>query len=166
MVRLRVTPPNRQPTNISKMKRWWKDHWRQGAGVLSFAIGFLVTVIIAMGASAKNPPSAAESVAYVVIAALFQGGSVYLFSRSGKPDGVHASAAVRRLVRLAERAGEMRSVALHSARDDTPAESKRKMGIIAAQLEYLAYDGLDSIEDWTSFNADARAKVDEIQKEL
>lgn len=149
------------------LRLWWAGVWRRLLGGALVLASFVVTIILAASASSTQTPTQAQSVTFVVLAGVFQLAGAYMFSQNGKPDASHASAAVRRLLRIAIRAkGLSRAASTALAGGNSPTESKRILFQISAQLDYVAEDALDSVEDWTTFNPDARRKVDEINREL
>jgi len=103
------------------------------------------------------------NVVLVVLAGLLQLGSVALFSSSGKPDPSHAQASVRRLVALTIRTQDL-STSAEAAKDLPLNQMRSALTGLSARLNYIAQDTLASVEDWTSFNDSAKAKVEEMDK--
>lgn len=123
--------------------------------------GFTATVVIAAISSADEPPSGVVSALLLILGGLLQLGSAYFFARSGKPDSTHAKASVRRIVDLARRSEDLSRFA-EAARTLSPSEMRLALVDISARLNYVAHDAFASVEDWTSFNPDARHKVEEL----
>jgi len=148
---------------LESLRLWWFQYWRRVVGSVLLLAGVGITVYVAFSASRTEPPSAAESVAFVALAALLQLASVFLFAQNGKPDAVHAGASVSRLVQLTVRSEELSRVAQLS-KDKTASEMRVALIEMSAQLRYVAEDALACVDDWTAFNPDAKRKVDELTK--
>lgn len=159
------TPPTRRYIclMLKKARTWWGRWWHRVAGSILFLLALGVTIFTASAASRTEPASGELSVSLVLLAGLFQLFSVALFSRSGRPDGVHAGASVRRLVNLTIRTQELSRAAQDAKGQDT-AGMRFALTDLSARLNYIAQDTLASVEDWTSFNHSAERKADEIER--
>lgn len=139
----------------------WSSRWGHSAlGSLLFLLAFGVVAYTAAASSRTEPPSGELSVALVVLAGLFQLGSLAMFTKSGKPHETHASASVRRLVNLTIRTQQLSRAAEQAKGQDT-ASMRVALTEMSARLNYIAEDTFASVEDWTSFNHAAKTTVAE-----
>lgn len=144
----------------------WRKRWSfRIIGALLFLLAFATTIFTASTASRDSPPSGELSVLLVLLAGLFQLGSVVAFSRSGRPDDIHAAASVRRLVRLTSRTQELSVSAVQSI-EMNPSAMRASLIDLSARLNFMAQDALASVEDWTAFNEAADRKVAEINDDI
>lgn len=146
---------------VQKLRSVWGRWAHRLGGAILFLLAFGVTIFTAAAASRQDPPSSELSVILVLLAGAFQLGSIALFSRSGRPDGTHAEASVRRLVNLTYRTQDL-SVRAERAKSLDAAAMRSSLTDLSARLNYIAEDTLASVEDWTSFNAAADRKVSEL----
>lgn len=141
--------------------KWWRRHWRTLLGTVAFAAGVIVAVVAAVRAADPKTESAEIAVWMVVLSSALNLTSIWLFAQNGRPDPTHAEASVSGLVRLAYRAQNL-SQAAATARYANSADMRVALTEMSAQLNYVAQDVLASVEDWTSFNAAAERKVEEL----
>ena len=139
----------------------WRKYRRSLLGTGLFVVGFAVTIYLAMQTSTTEPPTAAESGLLVVLAAVFQAGSIYVFNGAGRADPSLARTAVRRLIELTARAKAARIHAESTYEAANAAESKRVMGLISVELSYIEEGIAGAAKDWAEFHPDAIKKLEE-----
>lgn len=150
-------------TGVPETRRaiWWRKSRRGLLGAGLFIVGFAITVYFAIATSTTEPPTPGESGLLVVLAAVFQAGSIYVFNGAGRADPSLARTAVRRLIELTARAKAARIHAENTYETASAAESKRVMGLISVELSYLEEGIAGAAKDWAEFHPDAIKKLEE-----
>ncbi|PZE25979.1 MULTISPECIES: hypothetical protein [unclassified Curtobacterium] len=127
--------------------RWCRRYrYRIAGGVLS-VLGLAFAALIAFLASAKTPPSASESGFTVLLSAVFQGASVYLFAK-GAPNPQALGIQMRRHARLGETLTGVRKLAEDAANSDDPAIAQKAVDRLSWQLQEAEQDHDDLASDW------------------
>lgn len=142
----RTKTPNIRPMGTTA-RRWW------GSIFLVGSVG--TTVLLGVLSGSDRPPSRSTSALLVLVAAVFQLGSVLLFSGIGRADPGLARAAVRRLVRMGLRAEGARVLAEESFDSASASELRSRMGQLSVDLSWMEEGLLEAVGDWEEFHADA-----------
>lgn len=125
-----------------------------------FLIGSLVTtVFLGVLSGADKQPTRSTSALLVLLAAVFQFGSVVTFSGIGRADPGLARAAVRRLIRMGLRTSGARKLAEESFDGANAPELRSRMGQLSVELSWLEEGLVEAVGDWEEFHADALKKL-------
>lgn len=129
--------------------RWWKLHWVTLVGSVLTALSIVATVTLAW-LGAENQPTRSEVALYALLAAFFQMGAAWAFSRTGRVDLTHAGSSLRRLVGLADRAERATDSAESARAKGVPAATVRDvMNQLSVELSVLQEGYVDAANDWT-----------------
>jgi hypothetical protein len=129
---------------------------RQKAGVVLFAVGIGLTVVLALVSGAKQAPSQGTDVLLVLLIALTQGGAAWAFNGVGRADPTHAQQSARRLTWLARRAssaGQQAQAAFEGELE--AARLTTELGIAATDFSWIEEGLVLAIEDWRVFHSQA-----------
>jgi len=127
------------------------------AGAL-VVVGFLLTTAIAVLGGVADT---VVLLLLTLLAGVFQYAGASRFHSTGRADPTLARASVRRLFLLAGRASATRQEVETTYDRGSPAEIKRQMGLVSAQLSFIEEGAVQAIQDWREFHSDALAAIDE-----
>lgn len=126
---------------------------RQWFGAALFAVGTLVTCLLAYLGNTETPPAASTQALTALLAILAQGGAVWAFSGVGRADPGLAYRAVARLYGLAQRSASARETLEAMYEDEPPvAQVRKQLGGLSVTLSFLEEGYIEAMEDWRTFH--------------
>lgn len=139
----------------------WRRTPRQWFGAALFAVGTVVTCLLAYLGSTENPPAASTQALTALVAVLAQGGAVWVFSGVGRADPSLAQRAVARLYVLAQRSASAREVMEAMYEQEPPvAQVRKQLGGLSVTLSFLEEGYIDAMEDWRTFHPEIVKEVE------
>lgn len=139
------------------MRAWIKKPTTRASALVVVAFGFTVAIAL-LGGTAET----SVLLLLTLLAGVFQYLGASKFHDAGRADPSLARSSVKRLLSFASRAQKARRAAETAYEVGQPAEAKRLMGVLSAELSFLEEGYVQAIEDWREFHADA---LEDIEKE-
>lgn len=116
-------------------------------GVGALIVGIGLTGWLAAWASSKEPPSGAQSLLLVVLAAVAQFASVALLSR-GRPSSTSVRIAVRHLAEIGDNVVLAKQTAEAAQDNGSALVAKAAIGELSVRLSGIESQVASSIQDW------------------
>lgn len=136
----------------SSGQSWSWLHHRATWGAALAALGFLVTVALAVLSSQPSPSPASIALLLVLLAGILQFGSARLFHSVGRADPGLARSSVRRLLRMGQRAAQAESEVQSALEIGTVADQRDALGRVSVHLSYLQEGLMYQTQDWMEFH--------------
>ncbi|ETD30186.1 hypothetical protein [Williamsia sp. D3] len=154
-----------------RIREWWLE--RTGKQQLGYGFTALAVVLTLLLALLRGTTSLSTGwvLSLAILGILAQAASAFSFGNVGKADPSHAEASVRHLIRLNVRSTNTALTAqqlyeapdLYNAGDprESLSEIQRRMGVVSAELSWIAEDAAEAIHHWDQFFPQAVTKAKE-----
>jgi hypothetical protein len=150
---------------MQKLLSQYRTHWHLVHGVLLALAGLAVAAWAALrGADTGEPPTATETVALVVLAAVLQISGGAFFARRGRVEPEVARSAVRRIFSAGLAVQQLREECVVAEEANDVASYRRAVVRTSSTLAFVTRQLEDAISDWNDVHLDALAEVLEQQE--
>ncbi|RFA11987.1 hypothetical protein B7R21_11680 [Subtercola boreus] len=118
-------------------------------------------MVLAFAGGSDQPPSGAQSAFLVLVAAVFQGGSIWAFAKKDRAEPEAVKIALRRLLKISTRINSARLMA-ERGNDEVAARAKADtLGELSTALSFIEEDLVESVEDWSNLHPAVLRAIEE-----